>query len=90
MINAREKLLGDLLDANQQVQERLDDQDLAFTIEQAVAVKGALQDATLLTLQVIESQAQIFPHSPPGVELGCQPFFDNEELSEAYIDAINS
>jgi hypothetical protein len=90
MINAREKLLGDLLDANQQVQDKLDDQDLGFTIDQAVAVKGAIQDTTLLTLQAIESQAQIFPHQPPGVKLGNQPFFDDDELSEAYITAINS
>jgi hypothetical protein len=90
MINAREKLVSDLLDMNQQVQDKLDEQQLGFTIDQSVAIKNTIQDTTLLTLQVIDSQAQIFPHEPPGVKLGDQPFFDSDELAEAYIEAINS
>jgi hypothetical protein len=80
-------MVNDLLEINQQVQDGIDSQELGFTIDQAVAVKQAIQDTTVGVLHVIDKHAQIFP---AGHDLGSNPFFNESELAEAYIEAINS
>lgn len=87
MTAARDHILTGLLDMNQTVQDELDNQDLGFTIDQSVAVKQAIQNTTIGVLRVIDSAAQI---CPAGYNLGSTPFFDEDELAEAYIETINS
>lgn len=87
MTSARDHLISGLLDMNRTVQDELDGKDLGFTIDQSVAVQQAIQNTTIGTLRVIDSTGQIFP---AGNSLGNTPFFDGDELVEAYIESINS
>ncbi|QBJ02865.1 hypothetical protein MZD04_gp339 [Pseudomonas phage Psa21] len=87
MLAIRGKMVEDLVEMNQNVQEVLDNKDLGFTIEQSVAVKKAIEETTYETLRVIDARAQIFPS---GHNLGEMPFFDEGELTIAYIKAINT
>ena len=80
-------MVNDLVEVNDLVIANMDDLDLGFTIDQAVAVKNAIQSTTVGVLHVIDKHAQIFP---AGHNLGDQPFFDTDELADAYIEAINS